>query len=120
LDIDASRLLYLQNDAFAHEPLESPGRNFHPIVAARQQRNRVVAAGVGVRGLISGLHGHPAHSDAAIRIPSLVNRARKLGIGVAVTDHNEIQGAVEAATRAPDLPVIPGIELNSLETVFKL
>jgi predicted metal-dependent phosphoesterase TrpH len=61
------------------------------------------------------MHVHTHHSDAAIRIPSLVNRARKLGTGVAVTDHNEIQGAIEAATLAPDLPVIPGIELNSLE-----
>jgi histidinol phosphatase-like PHP family hydrolase len=61
------------------------------------------------------MHVHTHRSDAAIRIPSLVKRAGELGIGVAVTDHNEIQGAIEAATRSPDLPIIPGIELNSLE-----
>jgi predicted metal-dependent phosphoesterase TrpH len=61
------------------------------------------------------MHVHTHHSDAAIRIPSLVNRAQALGIGVAVTDHNEIGGALEAATHSPDLPMIPGIELNSLE-----
>jgi predicted metal-dependent phosphoesterase TrpH len=61
------------------------------------------------------MHIHTHHSDAAIRIPSLINRARHLGIGVAVTDHNEIQGAIEAGQQSPGVLLIPGIELNSLE-----
>jgi predicted metal-dependent phosphoesterase TrpH len=61
------------------------------------------------------MHIHTHHSDAAIRVPPLLIRAQELGMGVAVTDHNEIQGAIEAATLSPDLPIIPGIELNSLE-----
>jgi predicted metal-dependent phosphoesterase TrpH len=61
------------------------------------------------------MHIHTHHSDAAISIPSLLSRAKHLGIGVAVTDHNEIQGVVEAYNQARDVLVIPGIELSSHE-----
>ena len=61
------------------------------------------------------MHIHTHHSDATIRIPSLLARAKDLGIGVAVTDHNEIQGVVEACRQPRGVLVIPGIELSSLE-----
>ena len=61
------------------------------------------------------MHIHTRHSDATIRIPSLLTRAKHLGIGVAITDHNEIQGVVEAWNQPRDVLVIPGIELSSLE-----
>jgi len=61
------------------------------------------------------MHLHTHHSDGVIRIPSLLGRARQMGIGVAITDHNEIQGAIEACDGAGDVPVIPGIELDSRE-----
>jgi len=61
------------------------------------------------------MHLHPHRSDGTIRIPSLLARAKELGIGVAVTDHMEIRGAVEACCHPRDVLVIPGIELNSLE-----
>ena len=61
------------------------------------------------------MHIHTRYSDGAIRIPSLLARARYLGIGVAITDHNEIRGAVEACDTSRDVLVIPGIELSSLE-----
>jgi predicted metal-dependent phosphoesterase TrpH len=61
------------------------------------------------------MHIHTRHSDAAISIPSLLTRAKHLGTGVAITDHNEIQGVIEAYKRSPDVLVIPGIELSALE-----
>jgi predicted metal-dependent phosphoesterase TrpH len=61
------------------------------------------------------MHIHTRYSDAAIRIPSLLIRAKHLGIGVAVTDHNEIKGVIEAWNQTPDTLVIPGIELSSRE-----
>jgi len=61
------------------------------------------------------MHIHTRHSDASISIPSLLSRAKHLGIGVAITDHNEIQGVVEAHHQAHDVLVIPGIELSSRE-----
>lgn len=61
------------------------------------------------------MHIHTRHSDAAISIPSLLTRAKHLGTGVAITDHNEIQGVIEACQQSHGVLVIPGIELSSLE-----
>ena len=61
------------------------------------------------------MHIHTRHSDAAISIPSLLTRAKHLGTGVAITDHNEIHGVVEACQQSHGVLVIPGIELSSLE-----
>jgi predicted metal-dependent phosphoesterase TrpH len=61
------------------------------------------------------MHIHTHHSDAAISIPSLISRAKHLGIGVAITDHNEISGVIEAYNHSHDVLVIPGIELSSCE-----
>jgi predicted metal-dependent phosphoesterase TrpH len=61
------------------------------------------------------MHIHTRYSDAAIRIPPLLSRARQLGTGVAITDHNEIRGVVEASGLARDVLVVPGIELSSRE-----
>ena len=61
------------------------------------------------------MHIHTRHSDAAISIPSLFARAKLLGIGVAITDHNEIRGAVEACHQPRDALIIPGIEISALE-----
>ena len=61
------------------------------------------------------MHIHTHHSDAAISIPSLLARAKHMGIGIAITDHNEIQGVIEACNQPNDTLVIPGIELSSRE-----
>ena len=60
------------------------------------------------------LHFHSHYSDGFNSIDSIAGRARKLGIGIAITDHNAIQGAVEMATHK-DILSIPGIEITSLE-----
>lgn len=61
------------------------------------------------------MHIHTHHSDAAISIPSLLKRAKHLGMGVAITDHNEISGVIEAWNQPHGVLVIPGIELSSRE-----
>ncbi len=61
------------------------------------------------------MHIHTHHSDAAISIPSLLKRAKHLGMGVAITDHNEISGVIEAYNHSHEVLVIPGIELSSCE-----
>jgi hypothetical protein len=60
------------------------------------------------------MHFHSHHSDGLNAIPKIADRARNLGIGVALTDHNTIDGAVEIAQYG-DLLTIPGIELTSQE-----
>jgi len=60
------------------------------------------------------MHIHSHHSDGTPSIDDIAERARGLGIGVSVTDHNQIEGAVELAARK-DVFSIPGIEVTSLE-----
>ena len=60
------------------------------------------------------MHFHSNYSDGLNRIPAIANRARELNIGIAVTDHNEIQGAVEIDSYK-DILSIPGIEVTSAE-----
>lgn len=60
------------------------------------------------------LHFHSHFSDGADAVADIAEHARKLGIGIAITDHNAIAGAVELA-RHKDLLTIPGIEVTSRE-----
>ena len=60
------------------------------------------------------LHFHSHYSDGLNRIPKIAERAKKLGIGIAITDHNEIRGAMEIDTYE-DIFSIPGIEITSAE-----
>jgi predicted metal-dependent phosphoesterase TrpH len=60
------------------------------------------------------LHFHSHYSDGLNRIPKIAERAKKLGIGIAITDHNEIRGAMEMDAYE-DIFSIPGIEVTSAE-----
>ncbi len=60
------------------------------------------------------LHFHSRYSDGSNTIPEIARCAGKLGIGVAVTDHNEIRGAVEL-DGYDEILSIPGIEVTSYE-----
>ncbi len=53
------------------------------------------------------LHMHTDHSsDCATPVETLLATAREVGLGaIAITDHNEISGALEAAKRADDFGV---------------
>ncbi len=61
------------------------------------------------------MHLHTTHSDGIFGIPDLISYGKKQGIGVAITDHNEIRGVIEAVSQKRDILVIPGIELETLE-----
>jgi predicted metal-dependent phosphoesterase TrpH len=66
------------------------------------------------RFTVVDLHFHSRFSDGADTVETIAQRARELGIGVAVTDHNTIDGAVEI-DRCVDVLSIPGIEITSRE-----
>ncbi|NLX49655.1 MAG: PHP domain-containing protein [Methanospirillum sp.] len=65
--------------------------------------------------LSADMHVHTRHSDAAPSARQVLDRARRRRIGVAITDHNEIAGVREVRSSRPDVPVIPGIELDCAE-----
>jgi glycosyltransferase involved in cell wall biosynthesis len=63
------------------------------------------------------LHMHTDHShDCATPVDALLAAARERGLGaIAVTDHNEISGALEARDRAEGIKVIVGEEVKTAD-----
>lgn len=68
------------------------------------------------RGMKVELHSHTRHSrDCFLSYDGIIDVCRRRGIGaLAVTDHNEIDGAFELQRRAP-FPVIVGEEIFSAQ-----
>jgi predicted metal-dependent phosphoesterase TrpH len=65
------------------------------------------------------MHCHSRYSDGFSRVSSIVRKAKKLGFGIAITDHNEIKGCLEAA-KDRKMMVIPGIEVTAAEGMHML
>ncbi len=66
------------------------------------------------RYTVVDMHFHSQYSDGTDTIEAIADRAQQLGIGVALTDHNEVQGAVKLNSYKKILS-IPGIEITSVE-----
>jgi glycosyltransferase involved in cell wall biosynthesis len=80
--------------------------------------NRQVRARLRSKPLIDvDLHMHTDHSyDCATPVEVLLAEARTRGLGaIAVTDHNEISGALDARAKADDLRVIVGEEIKTAD-----
>jgi predicted metal-dependent phosphoesterase TrpH len=60
------------------------------------------------------LHFHSRHSDGLNSVEEIARHARALNIGVAITDHNAIEGALRIDA-CKDVLSIPGIEVTSQE-----
>jgi predicted metal-dependent phosphoesterase TrpH/glycosyltransferase involved in cell wall biosynthesis len=67
--------------------------------------------------ILADLHMHTEHShDCSVPVPDLLEHAETIGLGaIAVTDHNEFAGALEAVelARGRRLRVIPGEEVKT-------
>ena len=80
--------------------------------------NGALRARLGARRMIDvDLHMHTDHSgDCATPVEVLLAEARARGLGaIAVTDHNEISGALEARARANGIRVIVGEEVKTAD-----
>ena len=86
-----------------------PGR-FDPAVVARLRERPLIDV---------DLHMHTDHSgDCATPVEVLLDAARKQGLGaIAVTDHNEVSGAHEAAAKAAEygVKIIIGEEVKTAD-----
>ena len=80
----------------------------------RIQFERPDLAKLKAKHTVVDLHFHSHYSDGHNSIEAIARKARELGIGIAVTDHNEIRGAVEIS-QYRDILSIPGIEMTSAE-----
>ena len=83
--------------------------NHHKILFERPDLSEMTR-----RYTVVDLHFHSHYSDGYNSVDNIAKRARELGIGIAITDHNEIKGAVEIE-RYGGILNIPGIEITSLE-----
>ncbi len=80
--------------------------------------NRKLRSRLSARPLIDvDLHMHTDHSnDCATPVEVLLAQARARGLGaIAVTDHNEISGALDARAKANGVKVIVGEEVKTAE-----
>ena len=89
-------------------------------IAARRHSdgNPAVRRRLGGRDLIHvDLHMHTNHShDCATPVDKLLETAIERGLGaIAVTDHNEVSGALEARERANGIKVIVGEEVKTAD-----
>src|SRR3990170_2061430 len=94
----------------ARPPLKMPGPASESLLASRAERVPVLL----------DLHNHTRYSpDSKLDPAELVRLAGKLGLqGVAITDHNSVDGvrvAVEAARDLKDFVVIPATEISTSE-----
>jgi predicted metal-dependent phosphoesterase TrpH len=68
---------------------------------------------------LADLHIHTVYSyDGTASVPAVLARAKQVGLDViAITDHDEIKGALKAFDLAPafGIEVIPGIEITTAE-----
>jgi predicted metal-dependent phosphoesterase TrpH len=68
---------------------------------------------------LADLHLHTIYSyDGTASLSAVLNRAKQLGLDViAITDHDEIRGALKAMELAPNygVEVIPGIEITTAD-----
>lgn len=65
------------------------------------------------------MHVHTMYSDGINRVKTIFKKAKKLRIGVAITDHNDIR-AVLRAPKDRDVMLIPGIETTTYEGIHTL
>jgi predicted metal-dependent phosphoesterase TrpH len=65
------------------------------------------------------MHYHTNCSDGVASVNAALKKAMKLGVGLAITDHNEIQGAV-LASQQHDVMIIPGMEVTCQEGMHVL
>lgn len=60
------------------------------------------------------IHSHYSH-DSRMTIDQIISTAKKVGLDkIAITDHNEIKGAIKAFKKEPSF-IIPGVEVSALE-----
>ena len=83
------------------------------------QSNRIIFEKPNLDSLIKrytvvDAHFHSRYSDGVDTVAAIAAHARKMDIGVAITDHNDIRGAIELNSYTNVLS-IPAIEITSVE-----
>jgi predicted metal-dependent phosphoesterase TrpH len=64
---------------------------------------------------LTDMHFHTCHSDTYTKVDQAIKKAGKLGVNLAITDHNIISGVEEAYSQFSEVNVIPGVEVSCAE-----
>jgi predicted metal-dependent phosphoesterase TrpH len=79
-------------------------------------RERITAERIAEEGPTAvDMHFHTNHSDSHTTVAAALRRAKRLGVGVAITDHNTISGSEEALLARSGVMVVPGIEVSAAD-----
>jgi glycosyltransferase involved in cell wall biosynthesis len=99
-------------DGFEEMYAEIAGRR-HPTNGRPEIRRRLAER----KFVHVDLHMHTDHSpDCATPVDTLLETAKKVGLGaIAITDHNEVSGALEARERANGIKVIVAEEVKTAD-----
>lgn len=124
-DTDISKRLRMRslslNNELTWESTVDRYQDLYRSVASRrhdQSGNATIGKRIGKRKLIHcDLHMHTDHSpDCATPVEVLLDTAKARGLdAIAITDHNEISGAVEARKRAEGIKVIVAEEVKTAD-----
>jgi predicted metal-dependent phosphoesterase TrpH len=63
--------------------------------------------------IAADMHYHTNHSDSPTKVKDALEQAKQKGFGLAITDHNQISGVIEAYELKTEVLVIPGIEVSA-------
>ncbi|MBU0757212.1 MAG: PHP domain-containing protein [Nanoarchaeota archaeon] len=63
------------------------------------------------------MHFHTRYSDGAAKLKHILKNCTKQDLGVAITDHNEIRGAILAQKLANEAKIIQGIEIKDQDGI---
>jgi hypothetical protein len=61
------------------------------------------------------MHFHTNHSDGRPSVHEVLAKARRIGFGLSVTDHNVISGSMQAFRERGDLLIVPGMEVSAFD-----
>ncbi|MCJ7739385.1 MAG: histidinol phosphatase [Anaerolineae bacterium] len=61
------------------------------------------------------MHFHTVHSDGHFKVHQVLAKARRTGLGLAITDHNVVSGSLQAFRERGDLLIIPGMEVSAFD-----
>jgi azurin len=61
------------------------------------------------------MHFHTDHSDGHVTVHNAIRKAKKMGIGLAITDHNVVSGSIHASETEKGAFIIPGIEVSAAD-----
>ena len=61
------------------------------------------------------MHFHTNHSDGQVSVHQVLAKARRIGFGLAIIDHNVISGSLNAFQERGDLLIVPGLEVSAFD-----